>query len=112
MKAPLLIKENQKMAEGLKSLVGKKMSKEVKFMGTTVTINKLNVSEVLSIQEKAKGIAENDAESFALLRTVISTAVPEAAELSEEDFNNFPLDELSNLSAEIMKYSGLGEKGK
>lgn len=111
MQVPNITKEN-KMSEGLKGLIGKKMSKEVPFMGTKVKINKLNVSEVLAIQEKAKTIAENDAESFALLRLVISTAVEEAADLTEEDFNNFPLDELSNLSAEIMKYSGLGEKGK
>jgi len=40
--------------------------------------------------------------------TVIKLAVPDASELSEEDFKSFPIQELNTLSEEIMAYSGLG----
>jgi hypothetical protein len=105
------IKEKYNMAtEGIRGLVGKKMYKDVKFMGDNLKINKLSVSEVLFIQEKAKNISENDSEGFEILKTVIRSAVEGATELSDDDFNNFPLDELSKLSNEIMKFSGIGEQ--
>lgn len=95
---------------GIKDLVGKKMSKEVKFMGANVQISKLSVAEVLDIQEKAKSIAENEVEGFSVLRVVIRSAVDGASDLSDEDFANFPMDELSKLSTEIMKFSGIGQE--
>lgn len=99
---------------GIRSLVNKKMTKSVKFMGEDIKITKLSVSEVLEIQELSKKVNESDSENgFDILKTVIRSAVEGASELADEDFNNFPLDELSKLSAEIMKFSGLGEdKGK
>lgn len=98
--------------KGIKGLVGKKMTKPVKFMGSEVTISKLSVSEVIFIQEKAKSIAENESEGFEVLKTVIRSAVEGAEDLTDEDFDGFPLDELSELSNTIMKFSGMGEKGK
>ncbi len=95
---------------GIKGLVGKKMTKTVKFMGDEVKISKMSVSEVLEVQEKAKSLAENDGESFEVLKKVIKLSVEGATDLGDEEFNNFPLDELSKLSAEIMKWSGLGEQ--
>lgn len=93
----------------IKNLVGKKITKEVKFMGESVTINKLSVSEVLDIQVKAKELEGNDTEGFTLLKSVIRSAVQGAEELSNEDFDTFPMDELSKLSNEIMKFSGLNQ---
>ena len=95
---------------GIKSLIGKKMSKTAKFMGEDIKISKLSVSEVLDIQERAKALNDQDQEGFEILKTVIRAAVEDASELSDEDFNNFPLDELSKLSGEIMKFSGIGEQ--
>ena len=110
MGVPKLIKENQ-MSEikGIKGLVGRKMTKAVKFMGQEVTISKLSVAEVLNIQEKAKTIAENESEGFEILKTVIRSGVEGGSDLADEDFDNFPLDELSALSNAIMKFSGIGE---
>lgn len=107
MGVPKLSKENT-MA-GIKGLVGKKMTKPVKFMGQDVTISKLSVAEVLNIQEKAKVISENESEGFEILKTVIRAGVEGGADLSNEDFDDFPLDELSSLSNAIMKFSGIGE---
>lgn len=97
------------MSEGIKALVGKKMTKTVKFMAADVTISKLSVSEVMEIQERAKAINKDDEEGFNILKTVIRASVEGAKELADDDFNNFPLDELSKLSNEIMKFSGIGQ---
>ena len=98
---------------GIKSLVGKKMTKDVPFMGEKVKISKLSVSEVMEIQNAAKKLESDDSESLNILRTVIRSAVEGAEDLVDEDFEKFPMDELSKLSSEIMKFSGIGtETGK
>jgi len=103
---------------GMKALVGKKMSKNVKFMGEDVKISKLSVAEVMDIQEKAQALNEDNASAtagFDILTTVIRSAVEGAAELTDEDFQSFPMEELSTLSNNIMSFSGMGaeqQKGK
>lgn len=103
-----------KMAtDGMKSLIGKKMTRNVKFMGEDIKISKLSVSEVLEIQNKAKAIENNEQEGFNVLKVVVRAGAEGGQDLSDDDFNNFPLDELSKLSNEIMKFSGIGsEAGK
>jgi hypothetical protein len=97
------------MSEGLKSLVGRKMTKKVKFMGEDVVINKLSVSEVMEIQRMAKEVEQDESQGFSLLRNVIRMSVEGAEELSDADFDNFPLDELSTLSSHVMKFSGIDQ---
>ena len=93
-----------------RSFVGARMSKNVKFMGGEVTINKLSVSEVQQIQEDAKKIQDDDQAGFEVLKKVIKYAVVGASDVEDEEFESFPLDELSKLSDEITKFSGFGEK--
>ena len=95
----------------MKHLVGKKIGKKVSFMDDEVEILKLSVSEVLEVQkiiEKNSKLKNQEENSIKLLMTVIKLAVPDASELSEEDFKSFPIQELNTLSEEIMSYSGLG----
>jgi hypothetical protein len=88
------------------------MSKKVKFMGADVIVSKLTVQEVLDIQAIAKDVKEDDA-GFDLLKKILSCAVEGADELTDDDFSKFPMDELSNLSNEIMRFSGVNkEAGK
>jgi hypothetical protein len=96
--------------KGIKALVGKKMTKDTKFLGSTITISKLSVSEVTLIQEQAKAAeaAQDDMAGLELLKTVIRSAVDGGADLTDEDFDGFPMDELSRISQEIMKFSGIG----
>lgn len=99
----------------IKNLVGKRVSKTYKFMGEDIKINKLSVSEVMEIQEKAKGLTENSDDGIAILRHVIKSAVEGGDLLTDEDFQTFPMDELSKLSSEIMRFSGISgeeQKGK
>jgi len=108
-----ITKEITKMS--IANLIGKKMSKTVKFMGEDIKISKLSVAEVLKIQEAAKDLDTDDSKGFEVLKTVIQSSVEGGTELQDGDFENFPMDELSKLSNEIMKYSGIGgeeQKGK
>mgnify|MGYP000879162407 CR=1 FL=1 len=93
----------------MKHLVGKVITKEVSFMGDTVQIRKLSVNEVLTVQKivqkanKAKG----EEAQIMLLQDVIKVAVPEAQELTNEDFKTFPIGELSELTESILSFAGL-----
>ena len=92
----------------MKHLVGKTMTKKVKFLGEEVTVKKLSVSQVMDIQERSKESATNEKAGIELLQYVIGCAVDGAADLTTEDFESFPVDELSKLSNEILSFSGLG----
>jgi hypothetical protein len=98
------------VAKGIKSLVGQRMTKTVKFLNSDVKISKLSVAEVLDIQNKAKDIEKDETAGLELLKTVIRSAVEGGKDLDDGDFDDFPMDELSKLSNEIMKYSGLGQE--
>ncbi len=110
---PKISKDNKMATSGIQSLVGRKMTKTYKFLGEDVKIAKLSVSQVMEIQEAASHTTESDNQGLDLLRSVIRMSVEGATELSDEDFAGFPMDELSKLSTEIMKFSGIGaEAGK
>lgn len=90
----------------MKHLVGKKMTSSVNFMGEKVTIKKLSVAEIMQIQEANKKVKEGD--EVSTLRLIIRSAVEGAETLTDDELTSFPLDELSSLSAEIVKFSGMG----
>jgi hypothetical protein len=89
----------------MKHLVGKKMSTDVAFMGETVKITKLSVAEILKIQEATKKQKAGD--EVSTLRLLIKLAVEDAKDLSDQEIESFPLDELSKLGSEIVKFSGM-----
>ena len=121
-----LKQKDNKMADGIKSLVGKRVNKKFKFMDTDILIYKLTLGEVMEIQEEArklkktadsaaKEVSEKDEadDGFGLLKVIIRNAVEGASDLSDDDFKSLPLDELNKLSSEIMKFSGVNaEAGK
>jgi hypothetical protein len=98
----------------MKSLVGKRVSKKVKFMNEDIVINKLSVEEVLALQTESADLKEDNTDGLRVLRKIIRSSVEEANELTDEEFNKLPMAELATLSTEIMKYSGMGDdtKGK
>jgi len=89
--------------------LGAKVSKVTNFVNQKIDINKLTVSQVLVVQEKASKLTEqaDDAANLELLIFVIKEGAPDLRDLPDEAFNEFPLDELTKLSTEIMQYSGL-----
>ena len=96
----------------MKDLVGKRINSKVKFMGTDLIINKLSVSEVMEIQDLVKEMGDDEDSGFNLLKHVVQLAVPDAADLTDDDFKSFPMEELSKLSNSIMKHSGMLNEGK
>lgn len=94
-----------------KNLIGKRMTKTVKFMDAQVSISKLSVAEVMNIQKQAEAVSSGgEQEGFDILKTVIRASVEGASDITDEDFSGFPMDELSKLSNEIMKFSGIGQE--
>jgi len=93
----------------MKHLVGKAITEKVPFMGDEVEVKKLTVGEILSLQKViAKvGNSEDAAKQIGLLREIIKVAVLGADELSDEDFDTFPIEELNKLSTKVMALSGL-----
>ena len=51
-------------------------------------------------------------DTFAVLKTIIRSATEDGESLTDEDFQNFALDDLTKLSEEIMNFSGVGEKAR
>lgn len=93
----------------MKNLVGKVITEKADFMGETVEIRKLSVSQVMEVQKIVKNSAKSKKEEdqLGLLRDVIRLAVVGAEELSDEDFNTFPLSELNELTNKVLRFSGL-----
>ena len=79
-------------------------------MGDEVEVKKLTVGEILELQKVIAAVAEDeDPEAqIGLLCDIIKVAVVGADELTKEDFQKFPIEELNALSNEVMKMSGLG----
>lgn len=95
----------------MKHLVGKKIVEKVSFMGDEVEVKKLTVSEVLHIQELIKKAQNKKVEydDMSLIKDVVRMAVTGATEITDEEFNEFPIGELTVLSSSILRIAGLGE---
>lgn len=86
------------------------------FMGqkNSVEIRKLSAQEVLDFQSYVKSVApKEDAENqeaesgFAIQFYLIKKTVNGADDISDEELKSFPLEDLSRLTEEILKFSGL-----
>ena len=88
-----------------------KLTKRVKFMNTDVEINKLSGLDVFAIQDLAKAAkaSNNDQDNLKIMLKVITCGVDEMKDMTEEEILSLPLEELQNLSSEIMKFSGMGK---
>jgi hypothetical protein len=92
-----------------KELVGKKISKKVKFMEADVEIVKLTKGQVTEMQAmiKSQEGSEDEEANLEILISIIKMGAPDSEELTAEDFESFPLDELNTLSKDIMSFSGM-----
>jgi len=94
----------------MKHLVGKSLTEKVPFMDDEVEVKKLTVGEVLALQKVITAAADSEDEQaqLRLLCDITKIAVVGAEELTDEEFNTFPISELTLLSEHIMRLSGLG----
>jgi len=93
----------------MKKFIGKKLTKQVKFMDDTVEIRVLTVGDIRAIEAKSKEQTE-DGDQLEILRFVLRLAVVDAEDMTDEDFDGFPVSELTKLSEEIMSVSN-GDMG-
>jgi len=112
--------ESRAAAVSIKSLKGVKVTKTVPFLGSNITISKLTVAQVEEIQEAAKmgedaikaateAGNEADVDQLGVLRAVIRLSVEGGDELEDEDFQDWPIEDISKLAKAIMSYSGIGD---
>jgi len=87
----------------MKNFVGKKLTKEVPFMGDKIEVRKLAVGETLELQKKVekiknlKGEAAQQAEINFIL-DVVRMSVEGADKMSDEELLSFPIEELTRIS--------------
>jgi hypothetical protein len=95
----------------MKHLVGKVITKKVPFMEDEVEIRKLSVYEVFQVQKLVTKSSKSKSEDaqLGLLRDVIRMSVVDAADLTDEDYNTFPIAELSLLTEAVLEFSGIGQ---
>jgi hypothetical protein len=93
----------------MKHLVGKQLTEKVPFMGDEVEVRKLTVKEIFAIQKIVEKADKDEKSQMKLLRDVIKIAVVGASEITDKEFEDFPLGELTSLSESVMSVSGLGE---
>ena len=96
----------------MKNLLDKATKTEkVKFMGTeTVEVRKLTVAQVRDFQKQmgtVEGEEPSDEKGLELQRYVIRAAVVGADELTDEEMDSFPLDDLSRLVNDILRLAGV-----
>lgn len=98
-----------------RQMLAKRETKKYKMMGQEILIQKLTVAEVRQIRETATdkpGESGNDELGLGLLIKIVKFAVPDAVELEDSEFEQFPMDELQKLSAAIMEFSGFSDVKK
>jgi hypothetical protein len=87
----------------MKHLVGRKITKQVDFLDEKVSIKKMSVAEILKLQTQAK----ENTDEVSSLKMIIRSGVEGAVDLSDEDIESFPIDELSKLASEVIEFSGI-----
>lgn len=72
------------------------------------------VEEADKLRAELDDDKRQEEQAFEVIRLVISQGVEGGTDLSDEDFNGFPLDELNKLAEAVMQWSGIaaGKKGK
>ena len=92
----------------MKKLVGRHLTVEVPFMVETVEVKQLSTSEVRELQKIEKGMEKKkEKEQSAVHYEILRLAIVGAKELTDEEFDSFPVAEIGNLYKEIIKAAGM-----
>ena len=98
----------------MKQFVGKVHTSKVPFMDGEVEIKKLTVGDVKAIEAKTKEIQareEEDQDQLEILRFVMRRSVVGAEDLTDEEFEGFPISELTSLSEKVMGIAPAEKEG-
>jgi hypothetical protein len=93
----------------MKKLLGKVKTVKVPFMDETVEVSKLTVAQVKEFQKElgASKSVEDEESGLKIQRTIIRMAVVDAAELTDDELDSFPLVELTKLTQKILELAGV-----
>jgi hypothetical protein len=83
---------------------------KVTFLGETIEVRKLTVGQVEAFQKKVKSAGEDD--GLDIQRQIIRLGVVGAEDMTDEELNSFPLDDLSSLATEILQFVGVKSDSK
>ena len=92
----------------MKQLINLQPAKTVPFSGGEVEIRKLSANAVKGIQDLQKTESEDQ---LAVIVLTIRKGVPSAADMTDEEILDFPLEDLASLSTSIVEFSGLANMG-
>lgn len=83
-------------------------TKTVKFQGEDFTMVKLSMRAMKNIQKAVSAMDPED-ENFQMASVYVTVreGIVEAAETTDEEFDEFNPNDLANLGAEIMEYAGI-----
>lgn len=97
----------------LMTLVEHRITKNIPFMNAKIEIIKLTLAETMEIQKMAQDAAGEDPDmAFKMIRDIIRMGAPAAKDFEDEQFNNFPMEDLNKLADEILKYGGMDPNKK
>ena len=96
----------------MKHLVGKEITQEFYFMGEKIEVRKLSVKEVLEVQKEINKLNKSKSETaqISIIRELLRKTVVGAKEMTDEEFDAFPLGELSDLVEKSVSFSGMSGK--
>ena len=92
----------------MKQFIGKEQTKTVDFMDGELEVRALTVGNVKAIEARTKKMQakpEKDQDQLDILRFVVRLSVIGAEDLTDKDFDGFPVSELTQLSEKIMGVS-------
>jgi len=78
-------------------------------MGQKVEIKQLTVKAVKDLQ-KSLDASKDDVSGLSTLSSIFKSTVIGAETMKDKDFEQFPIQALTELSNEILVYNGLGAK--
>jgi hypothetical protein len=99
----------------MRNLVGKKVKTvKVPFMGSeTVEVVKLSVAQVREFQATLSKVKEDEADvdsGLNVQRSIIRMAVVGADDLTDDELDSFPMDDLSSLVQKILELAGVRQE--
>ena len=85
------------------------ITKKVEFLNQEVEIRQLTVKGVKDLQHAMDNHKE-DVSGIKTLSAIFKATVVGAEDMKDKDFENFPIQALTQLSNDILAYNGLGAK--
>lgn len=97
----------------MKELLNKpRRTVKVKFLDSNVDVKKLTVAEVEDFQDFINSAKDAEKEGLAVQRKIIRLGVVGAEDLTDDELNSFPLDDLSKLAEAVLVQAGVNTEKK